>query len=118
MKAFEDLTPRVQIRRLRRSAQAALQQHGPDDARLVFVAYSENAVFRVETPRERYAPYERYALRVHRPGHQTKASLHVSEILWAIDLAQHNPGFRQELDGWLEWAALHIARYQKHKEAL
>ena len=40
------------------------------------------------------------------------AARHVSEILWAIDLAQSNPGFRQELDEWLEWAALHIALYK------
>ena len=45
------------------------------------------------------------------------AARHVAEMLWAIDLAQYNPGFRQELNEWLEWAALHVARYQKEKEA-
>jgi Ser/Thr protein kinase RdoA (MazF antagonist) len=39
------------------------------------------------------------------------AARHVSEILWATDMAQVNPGFRKELAGWLEWAAAHVRRY-------
>jgi len=39
------------------------------------------------------------------------AARHVSEILWAIDQAQHNAHFRQELDGWLAWAAAHVQLY-------
>jgi Ser/Thr protein kinase RdoA (MazF antagonist) len=46
------------------------------------------------------------------------AARHVSEMLWAIDLAQHNPGFRQGLDEWLEWAASHVNLYLENKEAL
>lgn len=38
------------------------------------------------------------------------AARHVSEILWAVDLAQVNPSFRAELPGWLEWAGLHVKR--------
>ena len=43
------------------------------------------------------------------------AARHGSEMLWGIDQAQSKPSFRQELEGWLEWAALHVNRY---KEAL
>jgi Ser/Thr protein kinase RdoA (MazF antagonist) len=61
-----------------------------------------------------------------RPLHQEQlahlglfmAARHVTEILWGIDLAQTHPGFRQELDGWLEWAALHVDHYLRNKEAL
>ena len=45
------------------------------------------------------------------------AARHVSEILWAIDQAQHNARFRQELDGWVEWSAAHVQLYLE-KEAL
>jgi hypothetical protein len=45
------------------------------------------------------------------------AARHVSEMVWAVDQAQSNPAFRQELDEWLEWAALHVSRYL-NKEAL
>jgi hypothetical protein len=57
MKPFEELTERGQVRRLRRLAQAALRQYGLGDAQLSFVAYSENAVFRVETPRAMRCAY-------------------------------------------------------------
>ena len=36
---------------------------------------------------------------------------HVSEILWAVDLAQIHPDFRDELDSWMEHAARHVNRY-------
>jgi Ser/Thr protein kinase RdoA (MazF antagonist) len=39
------------------------------------------------------------------------AARHVSEILWAIDIAQVNPGFREQLEGWLQWAAWHVGRF-------
>lgn len=32
------------------------------------------------------------------------AARHVSEILWATDMAQVNPSFREELPAWREWA--------------
>jgi Ser/Thr protein kinase RdoA (MazF antagonist) len=87
MKPFEELTERGQVRRLRRVAQAALPHYGLGGARLVFIAYSENAIFGVETPQGHDAPRERYALRVHRPGHQTEASLD-SELAWMAALRQ------------------------------
>jgi Ser/Thr protein kinase RdoA (MazF antagonist) len=85
MKPFEELTERGQIRRLRRLAQAVLPQYGLSDTRLVFIAYSENAVFRVESPGGHHTRSERYALRIHRPGHQTEASLD-SELAWMAAL--------------------------------
>ena len=39
------------------------------------------------------------------------AARHVSEMLWAIDLAQTNPDFRKEVDEWLTYAARHVNRY-------
>ena len=84
MKAFEDLTSRGQIKRLRRLAQAARPQYGLGELRPVFVEYSENAVFRVESP------HGRFALRVHRPSHQTEASLD-SELAWMAAL-RHDAG--------------------------
>ena len=39
------------------------------------------------------------------------AARHVSEILWAIDLARTNPDFREEVDEWLTYAARHVNRY-------
>lgn len=39
------------------------------------------------------------------------AARHVSEILWATDLAQVNPSFHEELEEWLEWAAKHVRWY-------
>ena len=87
MKAFEDLTHRGQVRRLRRLAQAALQQYGLGSAKLTFVAYSENAVFRVDAPAGRSHMGRRYALRIHRPGHQTEASLD-SELAWMAALGR------------------------------
>jgi Ser/Thr protein kinase RdoA (MazF antagonist) len=46
------------------------------------------------------------------------AARHVSEMLWAIDLAQTNPGFRQGIGEWMQWAALHVSLYLENKEAL
>jgi Ser/Thr protein kinase RdoA (MazF antagonist) len=39
------------------------------------------------------------------------AARHVSEILWAIDQAQHKTLFRQELNGWTAWSALHVNQF-------
>lgn len=39
------------------------------------------------------------------------AARHVSEILWAIDIAQVNPAFRVGLDAWIAWAGRHIQYY-------
>jgi Ser/Thr protein kinase RdoA (MazF antagonist) len=39
------------------------------------------------------------------------AARHVSEILWAVDMAQVNPRMEEELDGWIEWAGRNVKRY-------
>jgi len=39
------------------------------------------------------------------------AARHVSEILWATDIAQVNPGFRAELPAWRDWADSHIQHF-------
>lgn len=39
------------------------------------------------------------------------AARHVSEILWATDIAQVNPAFRAELPAWRDWADRHIQRF-------
>jgi Ser/Thr protein kinase RdoA (MazF antagonist) len=100
MKAFEALTPRGQIGRLRKLAQTALRQYGLNDVRLTFIARSENTVFRVD------ARGKRLALRVHRPGHQTETSL-VSELAWMAALRRDTglplPEPQPSLDG-----ALHV----------
>jgi Ser/Thr protein kinase RdoA (MazF antagonist) len=38
------------------------------------------------------------------------AARHVSEILWAVDMAQTNPRFAQELDGWMAWAGENVRK--------
>ena len=39
------------------------------------------------------------------------AARHVSENLWATDMAQVNSTFRQELAEWLDWAAKHVRNF-------
>jgi Ser/Thr protein kinase RdoA (MazF antagonist) len=44
------------------------------------------------------------------------AARHVSEILWAVDIAQTNPRFAQELDGWMAWAGDNVRRLFEARE--
>ena len=39
------------------------------------------------------------------------AARHVSEILWATDIAEVNPEFRAELPEWRDWADRHVQRF-------
>jgi len=39
------------------------------------------------------------------------AARHVSVVLWAIDLAQVNPRFREGVGQWLEWASRQVSGY-------
>ncbi len=48
MKAFEALSSRGQVRRLRRLAQSALDDYGLAGAQLKFIAHGENTTFRVD----------------------------------------------------------------------
>jgi Ser/Thr protein kinase RdoA (MazF antagonist) len=41
------------------------------------------------------------------------AARHVSEILWAIDMAQINPDFREHLDQWIAHAVRHVQYYME-----
>lgn len=61
---------------IERLATSALQRWRIGNARLALLHHRENAVFRVEA-----ATGERFALRVHRPGYQTRASVQ-SELAW------------------------------------
>jgi Ser/Thr protein kinase RdoA (MazF antagonist) len=88
MKLYTELTYLGQIRRLRGLAQKALIDFGLPDANLTFIARSENTTFRIDATGQVAAKTKnplfvenRYVLRVHRPGHQTPASLR-SEMEW------------------------------------
>lgn len=90
MKPFEKLTHLGQIRRLRTVARASLDAYGLPNARLKFIARSENTTFRVDMPVPVQAADDayvagRYVLRVHRPAHQTLESL-TSEMQWLAAL--------------------------------
>lgn len=88
MKPFEELTVRGRIRRLRRQAQVTLEAYGLSKADMVFLGYSGNAHYRVDT--SRCAPKEsdegqywanHYILRLHQPNYQTSQAIR-SELLW------------------------------------
>jgi Ser/Thr protein kinase RdoA (MazF antagonist) len=89
MKAFEDLTRRGQMVRLRRMAEKALEAYGLEEARLTRLHYAHNMTFRVDVRSlspEASPPQGRpdagvYVLRIHRPGYQETASIR-SELLW------------------------------------
>jgi len=102
VKAFEELTHLGQVRRLRRLARVALRQYWQTVPQ--WAAYRQALLD--GCVRVRPLPQAQLA-------HLglLMAARHVSEILWAIDQAQHNAHFRQELDGWLEWAAAHVQLY-------
>jgi Ser/Thr protein kinase RdoA (MazF antagonist) len=71
MKAYDELTRHGQLRRIRQLAEAALEAYGLRGARLTFVQYTANIVYRVDAPgpasvageRGPYVP-NRYLLRV------------------------------------------------------
>jgi Ser/Thr protein kinase RdoA (MazF antagonist) len=82
MRAFETLTLRGQLGRLRRLAVEALATYEFRPARLVALGHEENTTFRVETPEG-----ERYMLRIQRttgsPFHPPRSADEVrSETMW------------------------------------
>ena len=86
MRAFETLSYRGQLDRLRRLAEAALAAYGVRPARLLPLAHLENTTFRVETPGG-----DRYVLRIHRvtgsPVHPPRSAVEVwSELTWLSSL--------------------------------
>ena len=92
MKPFRDLTRRSRLYRLRELAKEALNVYGMDDARLSFIQYFENIIYRVDTPVSEMTsstidPYTpgRYLLRIHAMG---DAEAIASELTWLAALSQ------------------------------
>jgi Ser/Thr protein kinase RdoA (MazF antagonist) len=82
MTAFETMSYRGQLGRLRRLAAVALDAYAIQSARLVPLAHEENTTFRVET-----SGGDRYVLRIHRvtgsPIHPPRSIAEVrSEMIW------------------------------------
>ena len=92
MKPFRELTRRSRLYRLRGLAIEALKVYGIDEARLSFIQYFENIIYRVDIPTSEVAsslasPYApgRYLLRIHAMG-DTEAI--ASELTWLAALSQ------------------------------
>ncbi|MBX2850266.1 MAG: phosphotransferase [Phycisphaeraceae bacterium] len=88
MQSYDQLTPRGQVRRLRRLAADALDAYGLHGPTFRLIANWENATFRVDVPSERRpfayaAPFVpgRYLLRLHRPNERTLQHIE-SEFAW------------------------------------
>ena len=79
MDDFVTLSRRGQLGRLRRLARAALARYGIEDGRLTLQRFEHNTTFRVDTP------YERYLLRINRPGVHTVDTI-ASELAWLTAL--------------------------------
>lgn len=80
--AFAALAPEARIARIERLASSALDRWRLGDARVALLHHRENAVFRVDA-----TTGDRFALRVHRPGYQTRASVQ-SELAWTDALRE------------------------------
>ncbi len=71
MKAYKELSRRGRLRRLRQVAKSALEAYGLEEAKISFIQYGENCIFRVDAPGRAIARGEagpfipnRYILRV------------------------------------------------------
>ena len=80
MRAYDALSGRGQLGRLRRMGRTALDRYPGDlgGARLVLLRHEQNATFRVDRG-------ERYVLRINRPGLQSEATVE-SEMAWLAAL--------------------------------
>lgn len=95
MKPFRDLTRRSRLYRLREVAKKAVEAYGMDEARLTFIQYFENIIYRVDTPdfevhshvSNHFIP-NRYVLRIHALGDGEAIA---SELTWLAAL-QHEAG--------------------------
>jgi Ser/Thr protein kinase RdoA (MazF antagonist) len=92
MKPYEQLTRLGRLRRLRRLAQVALDSYGLTGARLVFLQYEGNVVYRVDTPHPvsitgGKGPYleNRYLLRILT---SSNAEAIRSELTWLAALSR------------------------------
>jgi len=81
MKAFAQLTPLGQIRRLRHLLDQVLPQYGLVPSRVQFLTHFENTTFRIT------AQGQDYLLRLHRPGYNSPAAIR-SELQWLAALSQ------------------------------
>jgi Ser/Thr protein kinase RdoA (MazF antagonist) len=91
--AYEELTWRGQVGRLRKSAAAGLAAFGLRATRLPCLGHWENTTFRAELTRSlssRTGVHDprRVLVRVHRPGYQTAATIR-SELAWLESLGGH-----------------------------
>ncbi len=77
---FHQLDYHEQVRRFERLARQALAHFGLPDATLELAAYTNNTVFSVQ------AGTDRYALRMHRPGHKLLRWIK-SELMWLRTLS-------------------------------
>lgn len=92
MKAYDELTRLGQLRRIRQLAETALQAYGLSGARLTFLQYTANIVYRVDIPgpcpahesRDPYLP-NRYLLRVLYTNNLEGAS---GELTWLAALSR------------------------------
>ena len=92
MKPFRELSRRGRLRRLRALASTALTAYGLDGARLSFIQYGENTIYRVDVPGSSAStgssiPYipNRYVLRIHAMGDVEAIA---SELTWLAALNQ------------------------------
>ena len=92
MKPFRELSRRGRLYRLRKLASTALTAYGLDGARLSFIQYGENIIYRVDMPgscrpTDDDSPYlpNRYVLRIHAMG---DAEAIASELTWLAALNQ------------------------------
>jgi len=107
MRPFRELGRRGRLRRFRALASAALASYGLEDARLQFVQYGENVIYRVDAPmpvttdHPVYFP-NRYVLRIHG---MDDAEATASELAWLAALNQEAglpvPAPVTASDGWL-----------------
>lgn len=74
--SFDSLTPEQQIAHLEELAKKSLRHWDLQGSELALVKYRENAVYKVTAP-----DGVRYALRIHRHGYHSDASLR-SELVW------------------------------------
>jgi Ser/Thr protein kinase RdoA (MazF antagonist) len=92
MKPFRELSRRSRLYRLRKLARVAINTYGMSDARLTFVQYGENIIYRVDLPgvnipsseSSHYLP-NRYVLRIHAMGDVEAIG---SELTWLAALDQ------------------------------
>jgi Ser/Thr protein kinase RdoA (MazF antagonist) len=82
MKSFATLSYRGQLQRLRRLAQAALEEYAVSAARLTPLRHESNTTLRVLA-----ADHQQYVLRIHRPDGHTLAAIR-SELRWLTALHQ------------------------------